>query len=157
MLPSALPDDNMFPWGWVSAIFKDVMTEMHTVILCVPPQLGAVSMEQFFSASLWGFLRSPPTEACLRPATLHSVRTNRNSTGWVQMGHQLDWPWQSPPPAPAQPPRCLITCTHKPHLSSHWFSCRSTCLPVALSLSNKDFIVCIVVYGCPRETEYYVY
>lgn len=22
--------------------------------------------------------------------------------------------------------------------------------------SNKDFIVCIVVYGCPRETEYYV-
>lgn len=60
-------------------------------------------------------------------------------------------------PAPAQPRRCLITCTHKPHLSSYWFSCRSTCLPVVLSLSNKDFIVCIVVYGCPGETEYYVY
>lgn len=61
------------------------------------------------------------------------------------------------PPAPAQPPGCLITCTHQPHLSTHWFSCRSTCLPVALSLSNKDFIVCIVVYGCPRVSEYYVY
>lgn len=79
----------------------------------------------------------------------------RNSTGWVPQGHQLDWPLQSPPLysiAASSMPDCM----HQPHLSSHWFFCQSTCLPVALSLSNKDFIVCIVVYGCPRENEYYV-
>lgn len=158
-MTSVLPDDSIFPEGWTSAIFKEVMTETQTMISCMSPLFLLSSVLSVRNNLCLSRFPSEPTHwSVLLPCnTVDSVRMNRNSMGWVQMGHQLDWPWQSPPPAPARPPYCLITCTHQPHLSSHWFSCRSTCLPVALSLSNKDFIVCIVVYGCPRESEYYVY
>lgn len=80
------------------------------------------------------------------------VETQRDGFG---RGHQLARPLLSPPPysSPASP---MPDCMHQPHLSSHRFICQSTSLPVALSLSNKDFIVCLVVYKCPRESEYCV-
>lgn len=120
VMTSVLPDDSIHLWGWKSAIFKEVMAETQTMISCPPTPPTAPSsqaqccQERIIFVCLWlrGFLPSPPTVACLYSGRAVDGRTNRNSTGWVQTGHQLDWPWQSPPPALAQPPRCLITCTH---------------------------------------------
>lgn len=38
----------------------------------------------------------PPTHAWCYSGYTAGRQMNRNRTGWVQMGHQLDWPWESP-------------------------------------------------------------
>lgn len=138
---------------------KGVMFNTHIDYLCYDPNFlpGSISRVKkrkifFLCLDLLVFLWSPSTKKAIMLVFQYSQSGCMETP---QDGFRRGIRLLSPPACSnfASP---TPDCMHRPHLLHHWFSCQSTCLPVALSLSNKDFIVCIVVYGCLRETEYYV-